>query len=148
MKTTLITTGETVSESEILVLGTMRPGHPRSQCLDAASVPGTLMSTNTPLDPGQFLVRQTDPSTGVRLTADQRWAPPGAEHEEVFPSREAAEATCWARLAERPDTEWWIYDHTDRAVTSIMNQEYWRAQLESRPPGLWQRVLRILGIVR
>jgi len=106
------------------------------------------MSAKTPLDPGQFLVRQTDPSTGVPLAADQRWAMPGAEHEEVFPSREAAEAACRARLVERPDTEWWVYDHTDKAVTSIMNEEYWRARVKVRQPRLWQRVLRLLGIVR
>ena len=80
--------------------------------------------------------------------ADQRWAMPGAEHEEVFLSREAAEAACRGRLAERPDTEWWIYDHTDKPVTSLMNEAYWRARAKARPPGLWQRVLRLLGIVR
>lgn len=106
------------------------------------------MSAKPPLDPGQFLVRQTDPSTGIPLGADQRWAMPGAEYEEVFPSRDAAEAACRARLAERPDTEWWIYDHAGKAMTSITNEAYWRARVTKRPPGLWQRVLRRLRIVR
>jgi hypothetical protein len=94
------------------------------------------------------LVRQTDPYTGHPLTAGQRWAKPGTEYEEVFPSREAAEAACRARLAERPDTEWWIYDHAGNAVTSVVNEAYWRARGKARPPGRWQRVLRLLGIVR
>ena len=106
------------------------------------------MSTKTPLEPGQFLVRQTDPSTGVPLTADRRWALPGAEHEEVFASRAAAEAACRARLAERPDTEWWIYDHTDKPVTSILDEAYWRTRVKARPPSVWQRILRFLRIVR
>ena len=114
------------------------------------------MSTKlSQLVPGQFAVIQTDPRTGVPFTRDERWAiadPADAArgapiHTEVFLSLEAAEAACLARVRERPDTEWWIFDHQSKAVKIILDSDYWKSR-EPPDPSWWRRLLRRLRASR
>jgi hypothetical protein len=102
------------------------------------------------LDAGHFAVLQTDPRTGVPLAHDENWAKPGQAYFRVFPSLEEAEAFCVARLSERRNTEWWIFDYQGAQIKSFMDSEYWHAlaaqEISNRPTSFWRRLLNLIGV--
>ncbi|MGN6106492.1 MAG: hypothetical protein ACTHU0_15410 [Kofleriaceae bacterium] len=67
------------------------------------------------LSDGEHAVVQLDPSTGVLLDANVNWALQGA-HYDVFPTRAEAEHFADARQAEKPYSEWWIFDRSQEAA--------------------------------
>ncbi len=96
------------------------------------------------LDASHFAVLQTEPRTGFPLAQDESWAKPGQAYYRVFPSLQEAEAFCAARLSERPNTEWWVFDYQGAQIKSFLDPEYWNSLVEqevaNRPTSFWRRL--------